>query len=435
MENNKKNTSKSTNNPMRWIVGYLLIILIGVAAYIYVDYRINPLQYYTSYGSGEDNFLSSEYARAIKLNYLYDHHEDYDAVIFGGSKAGSVDTTLLTEYSGQRYYNLHANCGNFADYLRYTEFIVNSCPNIKEIMICLSSFETIKYDRSNDGTVLGVPAIVSGSETKRAAEFVKFLVSDMATLRRSLHMAKSLENYGLKEGELLKDGVRMRTRLLVKELVDPVPYADRILASTESDLKSFFNLGCETSQAKNRQSNIEAMRQIKTLCDQNGVTLKLVFGASFVNERSRFECPSYYNYMTELVNIVGEAWDFSDYNSVNMNPYNFANKTHYSLATGDEMIRTMYGEGTVDDFGVYLTPDKMPDYTAKRQADFNHYKEVFETTGTLPYGTMEDTGYLPFESAHYYQGEILETAQIAADELKAQKEALELETEDPDEEA
>ena len=59
------------------------------------------------------------------------------------------------------------------------------------------------------------------------------------------------------------------------------------------------------------EQNIEAMRQIKEICDENGVTLKVVIGPTFLAEIYKFEGEAYYDYLRELVKIT-DIWDSAD---------------------------------------------------------------------------------------------------------------------------
>ena len=59
------------------------------------------------------------------------------------------------------------------------------------------------------------------------------------------------------------------------------------------------------------------------------------------------------------------------------------------------MVNTMYGQEHYEGFGVYLTSDNIYSYLDQRRADFQRYKEEFETTGTIALQGMEDESYIP----------------------------------------
>ena len=149
----------------------------------------------------------------------------------------------------------------------------------------------------------------------------------------------------------------------------------------------------EASTRPAYDDNLNALREIKALCDENNITLKVVIGASFIGERDTYECSRYYAYLKELVSIT-DVWDFSSFSDINMNPYNFVNRKHYNTAVADLMINTMYGKDSFDGFGIYLTQDNIDDYLKQRKSDFERLKEEFESTGTLALPDMNDKSYI-----------------------------------------
>ena len=71
------------------------------------------------------------------------------------------------------------------------------------------------------------------------------------------------------------------------------------------------------------------LRNIKAACDAKAVELQVVFGPSFVSEMAVFDGPEFWNFYGEVVKTVGNVWDFSDYNDISLNPYNFYNYGHF----------------------------------------------------------------------------------------------------------
>lgn len=73
-----------------------------------------------------------------------------------------------------------------------------------------------------------------------------------------------------------------------------------------------------------------------------------------------YEGNSFYNWLTQMVEITGGLWCFNNYNDLVYNPFNYYNARHYYYEMGDLMIDRMSGKQTGhDDFGVYLTPDNI----------------------------------------------------------------------------
>lgn len=370
----------------RWLCVFFLLFFAGMGGYMAINYHFDPLGYFTVQKE-EPYYRSNIYTRAIKSEYVTKNADNYDAVIIGGSKSGVLSTKLLSQYTGKRYYNFYFNKGNFSDYLAYSRYLVEHT-NISEITLHLSGFEVNAY-KPGSGTVLQIPALVSGNSWNRLTEYCSFLLTDLNTLRENIN--KGTDDSLLDD---ITNGERNRLRSYKKMLADPEKYILRnVTVNFNKHLKKMFQQK-KASSAPAYEDNLNALRQIKTLCEENNVTLNVVIGAGFIGERDSYEGDRYYAYLNELVTIT-DVWDFSDFNDINMNPYNFVNRKHYNNNVADLMVNTMYGQYSYEGFGIYLTKDNINDYLKERKTKFEQLKEEFETTGTVALQGMEDGSYLP----------------------------------------
>ena len=300
-----------------WIIAFLLIVAIGSGAYMCVCYQANPLGYFTT-DKGLDYYFTDDYARAMKAKYVAAHKNDFDGFILGGSKAGALDVERIEEYSGLKYYNLFLNVGNFSDYLAFTRFLVEQT-SAKEIMLQLSSFETVAYTRDYLGTNMQIPAVVEGNWWDRATEHLGFLMANFDTVIDAFRNNRTRD---LRTGNPISTGMRNRRGVTLRYLKDPEAQARRERKRLNHELELLFAEDASWEYPTYEQ-NLNALREMKALCDEHGVALKCLVGASFIGERYRYECSGYYNYLADVVDIVGEVWDFSSYHPINLNVYNF----------------------------------------------------------------------------------------------------------------
>lgn len=369
-----------------WLAVFFVLLFAGMGGYMAINYIVDPLGYFTVEKESE-YYDPNQYVRAIKAKYVAANDEQIDAVVIGGSKAGALNTELLTQYTGKNYYNYYFNVGNFSDYLAYIEYLVNNS-YVSEITLHLSSFE-VDYFQASSSTTTKVPAIVSGSTFDEFKETLSFLLTDVSTLKKNYKKIQKWDTTTLDETAV---GEKNRTSLYRKFAADPVGYTEKnVTKGLNNYLKKMFAEKATTRPAYD--ANLTALRSIKKLCDANGVTLKVMIGASFIGERDTYECNRYYAYLKELVSIT-DVWDFSSFSDINLNPYNFVNRKHYNTAVGDLMINTMYGGESVEGFGIYLTKDNIDDYLKQRKADFDELKLEFETTGTIVLPDMTDDSYI-----------------------------------------
>ena len=131
----------------------------------------------------------------------------------------------------------------------------------------------------------------------------------------------------------------------------------------------------------------------------------MVIGASSLSERYHYEQDQYdryYGYLRGIVDICGSVWDFSSFNDINLNPYNFYNYSHYTNEVADLQIDVMYGKeepGQYNGFGILLTEDNLDDYLSQRKEDYLRLKQEYEATGTIVLGGIDDPGNISVKAS------------------------------------
>ena len=374
-----------------WVLLFLAIVLAGVLSYMLICYRANPEGYFTNIKS-LPYYYRDDYARAIKAQYMLSHKDEIDGIILGGSKSGAVDTDLMKECTGLSYYNMYLQLGNFKDYLAFTRFAAEKV-KVKEILLVLSCYEVLSYDRTYRGNNYHTPALLEGSLMDRVREFLSWMIVDPNTLKSSFKRQKQNPAYA----DALIDGRRTRMRNILSYHADPDAYAKRILSGYERRLERLFT-GKISDHTKVMKQNLEALEEMIEICRNNDVTLKVVIGPATMTERCRYENDAYYDYMVSLVRTCGEVWDFSDYNAINMNLYNYADHLHYDLEVADLMVNTIYGRDRFEGFGQVLTNENVSAAIQERKEAFGRLKKEFEQTGTVALLGREDESYLPWRT-------------------------------------
>ena len=324
----------------RWILGFFLILFLGLGLYMFTAYKVNPLGFFTT-DQGLEYYYSTDSTRALKLKYLYAHRDEYDAVIMGGSKTGQFDVDRLTEYTGLRYYNLYSNLGNFKDYLDYTEFLVEKV-GIRELTLSLSIYEVNAYSRTDRGTNYLTPAITTGSRFEQIKEFLSYLVSDRRSLMKNYKKNKNRAEEHHYYADCVVDGMRNRRRTVYGYNSDPDGWIERnVMVDYDNRLAVLFGDDVLDDKGEIMLQNLEALRKIKGICDNNQVTLKVLITPACFNERYHYEAEAFYSYIEEIMQIAGEVWDFSGFNDINMNAYNFLDSKHFDNEVADLVLDTM----------------------------------------------------------------------------------------------
>ena len=375
------------NKGKRWLILFFTIVFVGILGFMAANYIIDPTGYF-AVEKGDENIDANGYTRAAKSKYIKKYADEYDAVILGGSKSGVLSTELLSDYTGLSYYNFYIAYGCFEDFLTYANYLIEEI-GIREITLHLSSIEVQYYSRAEVNDLYKVPAVVNGNAADLILENLNYLCRNITSTLEYAAEGNSQKERGM---DSLANGERNYSYAYSLREEDADAYLeDYVNPRLENTLKKQFTKKDPSIPAV--EQNIEAMKELKQLCDDNDVNLNVIIGPVYIVERAKFECDAYYDYLRELVKIV-DIWDFSDYNDINMNPYNFINEGHYDNAVADLMLKTIYGEESREGFGTLLTEDNIEEYLEKRSADREALREEYLETGSVTLGTMEDESYM-----------------------------------------
>ena len=373
-------------NTKQWIAAFFIILVVGIGIFMATNFFVDPTGYF-SVERGADEVDANGYTRAAKSKYIKKHADEYDAVVLGGSKSGVLSTELLSEYTGKNYYNFYFAYGCFADFLTYTQYLIETA-GVEEITLHLSSIEVQKYNREDTNEIYEVPAVVNGNSLDKALETLNYLCRNITSSIEYLMEGQDELEKGM---DSLITGERNYSYPYSLMEEDWDAYVDEyVLPRYQQNLRPLFERDPSVPAI---EQNIEAMRQIKEICDENGVTLKVVIGPTFLAEIYKFEGEAYYDYLRELVKIT-DIWDFSGFIPENLNPYNFVNEGHYNNTVADLIVNIMYGKAEREGFGVVLTQDNIEEYLEERKADYERLKAEYEETGTVALYGLEDESYI-----------------------------------------
>lgn len=354
---------------------YVCLCLFGMCACVLClmlyNYVVDPYDYFNN-----DYKRTWDRSQFFKVRYIKDNHDKYDCYIIGGSNSGVLSPELIKHYTGYETYSLCFAAGNGCSYYDYTKFLIENT-DVKCIFLHLSSTEVLwSNELLESEEIWQIPSDVKGDFFGRLKEICSYLF-------KSIDFDNVKSHLTIKENGCINWSwaVEEYSKNPQKYISDYVIYDDTYMAN---------NWGTAKINNVIVNENLEYMSSIKQLCDENDVELTVIMGPVFTAKRIDFECSDYYGYLERLVDIV-DVWDFSGFTTINNNPHNFYDRTHYGEDVSDEMIRYIYGESYVEqEFGVLLTKDTIFEYMQERREDFNEMQQELLDTGTIVYGNYED---------------------------------------------
>lgn len=383
----------NTMSTKKWTLWFVFLIVLCLVFIAGANFIVDPYGYFAA-RKGENYEMDEEdYLREQKAEHIKYHADEYDAYLVGGSKAGAIHSDKLSEIDGYRYYNCWLLSGNFEDYYNYSKYIIETA-HPKKILLHISTSEIAQFDREAKGDIYELPAVMSGES--KTAEVFQFLFKNLSVSWETITNQETFY-------PVTKTGERNLTKYysyyrdhrdrdeyynyLMKKQVDP--YLPRLINGTK-DKTDLVN------------SNLNYLKQIKKLCDKNGVELQVFLSTLFIGEMVGYEGNSFYNWLSQMVEITGGLWCFNNYNELVYNPFNYYNARHYYYELGDLMIERMSGKAdSHSDFGIYLTRENISEEIARRKKETDKIRDYYKTTGTIPLSDYDDDSNLTKDSEYW----------------------------------
>lgn len=354
----------------KWSISFLIIMLVLLAAIAILNVVVDPYGYFDAIDGLNYELNDNNYIRVLKGKHILKYGNNYDGYILGGSKAGGYTAEKLKELDGYDYYNTFITCGNFEEYYIFAKLIAEET-DAKKIILNLSGFECLFDVRS--GIKQQTPAMFTGKS--EIFEFISFL----------------FKNPKLSIGEIFNptfdyrqndDGSRNLEGAYEEYFKNPSEYVkNNVVYNLEANLKEMF-ANAETRTFSSMPKDIKYLKLIVELCKENDIELLVINSATPLTSRQSYEGEAYWNFLIQIANVT-DYWDFTSYNDINLNPYNFYDDAHTFYEAIDLIIETINGTNSYEGFGEYITKDNVYDYIQQRRKDFYELKYEYEQTGTV----------------------------------------------------
>ena len=354
----------------KWTISFLIIILVVLLAIAILNVVVDPYGYFDAIDGLNYELNDNNYIRVLKAKHIEKYGNNYDGYILGGSKAGGYTAEKLKELDGYNYYNTFITCGNFEEYYIFAKWIAEKT-EAKKIILNLSGFECLFDVRS--GIKQQTPAILTGKS--QTAEFISFLFKNP-----KLSVDEIINpTFDYRQND---DGSRNLEGAYEEYFKNPSEYVkNQVVYDLEANLKEMF-AKAETRTFSSMPKDIKYLKQIVELCEENDIELLVINSATPLTSRQSYEGEAYWNFLTQIASVT-DYWDFTSYNDINLNPYNFYDDAHTFYEAIDLIIETINGTNKYEGFGEYITKDNVYDYINQRRKDFYELKYEFEQTGTV----------------------------------------------------
>lgn len=354
----------------RWTISFVVIIIIVLLGIAVLNVVVDPFGYFDAVDGLNYELNDNSYIRVLKAKHILKYGNNYQGYILGGSKAGGYTSEKLKTLDGYDYYNTYITCGNFEEYYIFAKLIAENT-DAKKIILNLSGFECLFDVRS--GVKQQTPAVLTGKS--EVLEFISFLFKNPSISISEIRNP----TFDYRQND---DGSRNLDGCYEKYLEDPTKYVEeKVIYDLDKDLKLMFEKA-ETRTFSSMPNDLKYLRKIVDLCKEHNIELLVINSATPITSRQDYEGEAYWNFLIQVASITN-YWDFTSYNDINLNPYNFYDDAHTFYEAIDLIIETIKGTNHYEGFGEYITKDNVLDYIKQRKQDFYDLKYEFEQTGTI----------------------------------------------------
>lgn len=365
----------------KWSISFVIIIIIILLGIAILNVIVDPYDYFDGIDGINSNIHDNSYIRVFKANHIKKFGNNYDAYLIGGSKGGCYQSEKLKELDGYNYYNTFITCGNFEEYYIFSKFIIENT-NAKKIILNLSGFECLFDVRT--GLKQETPAILTGKS--EIAEFISFLFKNPKLSIDEIRHSSATDRQN-------DDGSRNLATYYKNRSENPEKYVnEKVIYDLDKDLKMMFEK-FSTRTFSSFPNDINYLRKIVNLCKENNVELLVINSPTPLTSRQDFESEVYINFLAQVAQVT-DFWDFTSYNDINLNPYNFYDDAHAFYEVNELVIDTIKGTNSYEGFGKYVTKDNVYEYLQERRTDFYKLQKEYEETGTVKLGGYEDASNL-----------------------------------------
>lgn len=298
---------------MRKMLGRISAILVSVIGMMLIlGYAVDPFNVF-HWKSIRDNGIEPN-KNYIKTNYILQNPEKYTGFLMGSSRVGSIHTEKV---KNQRIYNMTYSMGTPQENLETLQVFLESGVRIETLYLGLDNISYTEDVQKHNHQ----PIRASYSFLQNPIEFMK-LYCDPAIMRQGVAAILSKTNsvgydsfyeYGWWCGYDVPT---------LKNWPEPV---------AEIETQYFL------------EDALNSVRQIKELCDENGITLTVFINPVSEYKMRMIDQKIFSFFLDELAQIT-PFYNFSGRNQITLDPGSYVDSGHCSAAVGDLVLNRICGE-------------------------------------------------------------------------------------------
>jgi len=336
-------------------------IAVGTLVGISLNLIVDPFHVF---GSNWLPYQVQQNERFLKVEFLKRGHDRFNGYLIGSSRIGTTEPRAIEKYlPDARLYNLTVQGATLLDDLVLVRYLLKQGYAFRYAYVQID-IDRILQDYDYPKSLLLYrkhPATIGESFWQFYGDYaLAFPVQEMVR-KIQWNVRQHADHVVL---DVAGTGRWYRSEKDLAVVADPRRYA---LAEM-----SFHKEVHRVIGDKSLASNIAALRDLVTLCDQYGVQLKVLIAPNHRAVLDSYVVEDYLRAVRALAGVT-EIWDFGAYNSVTLDDSQYYESSHYLPRVGEFMAARVYGDLNAkvpSDFGVLVTQENLSQHLKKLSAEF-----------------------------------------------------------------
>lgn len=329
---------------MKKLVKKLLLLLVPIAIYLGIVIETDTFNVFhyrnlrVTDASCNDNF--------VKTKNILETPDRFNAFILGDSRVANLPKEALPQ-------SINGKCLSW-----YNMTCAMACPK--------ENAETLKTFLNNgiqvDAVIIGIDEIsmyttyAHNTDEMMLKQYQEYEKNPIAFYYSYL---KLKPEFGILRQAITQDEVDRATAAL---LYDYGVYPQNTVLSVPSEPREMAkSLGCQDYPGKENCEALQAIDEIKTLCEQNGIELKIFTAPILQTTYEDAVSRGYLDFLEDLSEVT-DFYNFSGLNEYTTDMRYYYDASHYIPYVGMQIEDILFSNDKIKDvtaFGAYITPDSI----------------------------------------------------------------------------
>jgi hypothetical protein len=344
----------------KWVRAWAVIMLFLIVPMTgMVNYLIDPYSIFKDDKVYEGQFDS----RFQKIQYLKENNSKYNSYMMSSSRIGTTSPKAIEQYiPGSSFYNFWLGAANLDDVLIHLEYFLKYNYDVKNVylQIGIHNMNSMNYDDRAH------PEVTDES-------LYLFYLKHLLTFSFDAIKRKVLP---------IKDNVN-----LIQMPIEVGTFSffnrDSLIKNNHAEYikseKSFKENNGRRKQSFTEKVKFEmVLSKINILCSENKIKLITFITPHHKVMMDSYKVDDYLDFLRTLAKH-NDFYDFSGYNSITMNDYNYYEKSHYLPKIGELISARIFNDTRIDiphDFGRLVTRENIDDYLDVKKNKLREYDSL-----------------------------------------------------------